>query len=346
MNEWKTDVAVVGAGVSGLAAAWRLARGGMKCTVFEKSRGLSGRAATRRRDGHRYDHGANFFQLEDPVIADLLRNQLSAEGLVEIPGGIHTFDGAGRVFPGDPVRNAVPKWTYRDGISMLGKKLLEASPGVEVVRPTRIVNLGRDAAGWWVEDEEGGRHGAWKRLVLSLPSPQAAELLRASGIDDALADRLEAVAYHSQFSLILGYDAPPVRERAFHALVNSDGLHPVAWLGFEEDKPGHIAGDASVMVVQMSPDWSADHYAVPPAQWIDEARTHVARLLAVELPPPDWWDCQRWKYAHPLPGMADAPALRAREADGLYLTGDGLLGKGRVPLAMKTGIDAAERMLG
>ena len=55
-------VAIVGAGVAGLAAARRLAGHGIPVTVLEKSRGLGGRCATRRvrtgSDELRFDHGA------------------------------------------------------------------------------------------------------------------------------------------------------------------------------------------------------------------------------------------------------------------------------------------------
>ncbi|MDX1531103.1 MAG: NAD(P)-binding protein, partial [Rhodothermales bacterium] len=57
-------LAIIGAGAAGLAAAFGLRDSGVAVTLFEKSRGVSGRAATRRRtaDGQtwRYDHGAQY----------------------------------------------------------------------------------------------------------------------------------------------------------------------------------------------------------------------------------------------------------------------------------------------
>src|SRR5512146_1128134 len=51
-------VAVVGAGIAGLACAQELARADAKVTVFERSRGLGGRLATRRQGAVAVDHGA------------------------------------------------------------------------------------------------------------------------------------------------------------------------------------------------------------------------------------------------------------------------------------------------
>jgi NADPH-dependent 2,4-dienoyl-CoA reductase/sulfur reductase-like enzyme len=47
-NRFQPTVAVIGAGISGLTCARTLADHGVSVTVFEKSRGLGGRMATRR----------------------------------------------------------------------------------------------------------------------------------------------------------------------------------------------------------------------------------------------------------------------------------------------------------
>ena len=53
-------IAVIGAGVAGLACARELARADAKVTVFERSRGLGGRLGTRRQGNRAFDHGAQF----------------------------------------------------------------------------------------------------------------------------------------------------------------------------------------------------------------------------------------------------------------------------------------------
>jgi len=354
MINHQADVAIIGAGVSGLAAAWRLSQSGTPSVVFEKSRGLSGRAATRRKNGHHYDHGANFFRLDDPVVANLLQHELSADGLVEIPGDVRTFDAAGSITPGDPAHNAIPKWTYRDGISTLGKQLLAASPLSHVTRETHISKIDRHDGKWRLEDHNGNHLGSWRHLVLTIPPPQCAELLRNSAIESDLTAFLDGIPYHPQFSFILGYDHPPLRNRDYHALVNSDGSHPLAWLSFEEDKPGHIAGDASVMVAQMSPAWTTNHYDTPPEKLIDKVVQIISHLLDHHLPHPTWWDSQRWRYAHPVRGDHPTASDTGQDTDtlwlgrlarSLHLAGDGLVGKGRIPLAIKTGLEAAERII-
>ena len=56
----KVRIAVVGAGIAGLACALELSRADALVTVFERSRGLGGRLGTRRQGNFAFDHGAQF----------------------------------------------------------------------------------------------------------------------------------------------------------------------------------------------------------------------------------------------------------------------------------------------
>ena len=59
-------VAIVAAGMSGLACARTLTDQGYAVTVFEKSRGVGGRMATRRTQHDiTFDHGAQYFTTRD-----------------------------------------------------------------------------------------------------------------------------------------------------------------------------------------------------------------------------------------------------------------------------------------
>ncbi len=340
------NVAVIGAGVSGLSAALELSRSGCQVVVFEKSRGLSGRAATRRRGNWSIDHGASFFRTSDAEVAHLIHETLPSDDLVEIRGDVWTFNRDGLITTGDPELNAEPKFSYRRGISTLGKLLQEFS-GVEVHRSQRVTRLHRTEQGWQVENEAGDVRGEYDSVIVSIPAPQAAELMRACAFPESLhttlANALAIARYDPQFSFMLGFRYRLPLVKRFHALVNSDGEHPVSWLSFEEDKPGHVPDGSSLLVVQMSRWWSSAHLDDQPEKLLPEVLEHTSALLPEVENMPDWWDSQRWLLAAPRNGV-DVKALEKGEASGLYFAGDGLVGRGRIPLAIKSGLACARKL--
>ena len=77
-------VAVIGAGMAGVSCAEQLQQRGVTVTLFEKSRGLGGRLATRRSEhGVAFDHGAQYITAHTPAFAQWL-NRLHEAGTVAV----------------------------------------------------------------------------------------------------------------------------------------------------------------------------------------------------------------------------------------------------------------------
>ena len=72
-------VAVVGAGIAGIACARTLMQAGLDVTVFEKSTGAGGRMSTRSSEFGGFDHGAQYFTVRDARFEKALA---TASGLV------------------------------------------------------------------------------------------------------------------------------------------------------------------------------------------------------------------------------------------------------------------------
>lgn len=348
-------LAIVGAGPAGLAAAHALRdAAGIHAVVFEKSRGVSGRAATRWRDvpgpdgpvRWRFDHGAQYLGPDpDSAIADVLRDVLG-DDLTEIEGAVWPFDDAGVLRP-DEAREGGARWTLADGIASLGRFLIDATPGLTLVQTARVIRLDRQAASWSVLTDNGGRHDRFDAVLLTPPAPQTAELLRASALPDALTDALGSVSYRSQFTVAWGFGHPIERPADVYALVNApsekgSGEHDVAWLAVESDKPDRAPHGASILLAQMSDTWTEAHYDDDRASLV-AAATEAVKTVWGPLPEPLWTDTQRWRYALP-DGAADGDALAEAADLGLFFAGDFTAGKGRVHLAMEEGRAAAERI--
>ncbi|MEM8548982.1 MAG: NAD(P)-binding protein, partial [Pseudomonadota bacterium] len=164
-------VAVVGAGVAGMAAAGILARANHDVSVFEKSRGPGGRVATRRRETLRFDHGAQYLTAKDPRLARHLDSWL-ADGQIE--------SWPQRVVRGRPGlwRSEEPyaRWRGAPGMNAVARAQAEDLP---VTTETRVTALMQGQSGWIVctDDQAGPSEQTFDAILLAIPAPQAAALL-------------------------------------------------------------------------------------------------------------------------------------------------------------------------
>uniref|UniRef100_A0A0E0H2G2 Protoporphyrinogen oxidase n=1 Tax=Oryza nivara TaxID=4536 RepID=A0A0E0H2G2_ORYNI len=100
------SVAVVGAGVSGLAAAYRLRKRGVQVTVFEAADRAGGKIRTNSEGGFIWDEGANTMT-ESELEASRLIDDLGLQGKQQYPNSQHkryiVKDGAPTLIPSDPI---------------------------------------------------------------------------------------------------------------------------------------------------------------------------------------------------------------------------------------------------
>jgi predicted NAD/FAD-dependent oxidoreductase len=336
------NVGVIGAGGGGAAATYVVdnAVPDAGVSVFEKSRGVCGRAAARRRNGTVYEYGANYLKGDDDRVSELVTEEFD-EGLVEVDGPVWTFDSDGNVSEGR--EEDEHRWTYEDGITRLAKHLFGAT-GAEVERQTRIVDLSYDG-GWRLTDSDGGKHGPFDAVVVNPPAPQTSDLLTDTGVDavDRLSDAAEEVDYRTVWTAVLGYGFEV--EAPYYALVNTDKEHDVGWIGREECKPGHVPEGESVLVVQASPEWSSERYDDPPEQNINDLAEQAAEIVGDErLTEPDWTDHQGWRYALADEG-ARSGAVQDASDEGVYATGDWVAGEARLHAAVRDGLETGERIV-
>jgi len=370
------DLAIIGAGVAGLAAAraLRQRRPDLAITIYEQGDGLGGRVATCRREGYVFDHGAQNARAPTPELARLLTAELPGDGLRDIGLPVWVFDSAGAIAEGDPALNAEPKWTYGDGLIRLAERL---GDGLDVRLGTRIGSLRRttDDRRPTTDDRPSGRfsitrspahpltrsphHGHWllvdaggqqvgeaDMVLLTPPAPQAAAIVAASAIEPqaraALLAELARATYRRCISVALAYDRRI--ERPFYALLNVDRAHPIAWLAIEHAKgpercpPGH-----SLLIAQMGARWSLEHWETPAEQLGHPVADLVGALLGEDLRAPLWHDVARWPYALPDTG-AGFVALNGADTS-LFFAGDYTAGLGRIHLAIESGWRATDVIL-
>ncbi|WP_136715112.1 NAD(P)/FAD-dependent oxidoreductase [Halorientalis salina] len=339
------EVAIVGAGAAGAGAAYALRDANVDVTVFEKSRGVCGRAATRRKNGCTYDYGANYVKAGDDRVSDLITGTIDDDGLVDIEEPIWTFDVEGTISEGRDADEH--KWTYEAGITQLGKRLF-AETDATVENGVRVEEPVRADGGWQLRDDQNSNLGTFDALLLTPPAPQTSDLFGAANWEHRLCRELRrktaGIPYRTIVSAVLHY--PFEVEWPYYALVNTDKDHDVGWVSNEGCKDGHVSDGEGLLVAQMSPDWSVENYDIPDTELTDAASDLVADLVDnVDLAKPDWTDTQHWRYAQPDGTFDDDLRERATEHD-LFFAGDWVAGEARVHAALRCGLETGERIAG
>jgi renalase len=324
------EVAIIGAGVGGLAAARALQRAGVTVQVFEKSRGVGGRAATRRvrlgKGEVAVDHGAQYFTARDARFQQQIEAWLAEGDLQVWSTGFHTLKRSGLT----PPEAGHARYVFASGLNTLGKLLAAGLPVRRSARVTRVTPA--DGGGWQLTFKDGSHHLS-PRVLLNLPAPQAREICSFT-LPPSAERALAAVRFAPCLAVLASYpDQPPPVWRGVHV---EDG-GPLAWVANDSSKRAQASG--TVLVLHASPAFSAQHLEAPDAA--APLMLQAAAPLGAAFTRPAWTQVHRWRYArvvtpHPQPYLEGG--------EGLLFCGD-WCGGDRLEAAYLSGLAAAEHLL-
>jgi len=330
-------VAVVGAGIAGATCARALADAGFAVQVFDKSRGVGGRLATRRTewtgaDGSatpaRFDHGAPAFEARSEAFVRVVE-AAERDGL--LARWSPSVDRDGRLDT-DPAA----QWVPTPDMPTLCRSLLA---GLPMQTGCTVDALRREPGGWVLESAGVAVSPRVDRVVLAIPPPQAAVLLAPHRPD--WAERARAVAMVPCWTLMAVTDAPATPP-AWDLAEPSTG--PAGLIVRSDARPGRtrVPGRAH-WVVHARHAWSRAHLEDPPA----DVQARLRDALAQQVGQPLAWhhaSVHRWRYAH-APADAAGPDLCEWDPDaGLGACGDALGGAG-VEGAWRSGRALAARLV-
>jgi len=328
-------VAIVGAGLSAASCAHSLLGTGAEVVVFEKSRGVGGRMATRRApwtdaDGvdqvAEFDHGAQFVSARHARFRAAIQR-------AEREGAVARWDL--RVHAAWPVPVQRERFVATPHMPALCRHWLQGST---VHLQSTVQRLQRHADGWQVVDSQGQTHGGFDRVVLALPPAQAAVLL--AGHRDDWADTLVATPMAPCWTLMAVTDDV---DWPWDACEPARG--PLAWVVRNDRKPGRSApAGCATWVAQASAAWSAQRLEQDPLSVAEQLRAALKSLLprghAVH-----WHHSgvHRWRYAAPMAAAAEAALCWWDAALGLGVCGDFLAGND-LEAAWRSGDELADEI--
>ena len=315
-------VAVVGAGMAGLACAAALHAAGLQVEVFDKSRRIGGRLAVRRvdraasgLDGISFNHGAAYASARSPAFRALMDSMSSAGAAAPWPAA-----GAGR-WSGTPGMSALARHTGHLGAETVrtqrhvafltrtpagwtvrhldadpgGPHCLVAQPGGSHVGPTIPGQREADAAAprpGLVTDEGGQVAGPYDAVLLALPAPQAAALLAA--VPHRFASDAARAGMAPCWALMAAFPKPT----GAPDLPQPGGA--LAWIARDSSRPGRAAAP-ECWVAHASAAWSRTHLEDDPAKVKPLLLHEFARTTGIQAAPA-YAAVHRWRYA-----LADAP---------------------------------------
>jgi renalase len=362
-------IAVIGAGVSSLSFLYKFNNKptdklSYSIDLFERSRGLSGRASTRQTEGFIYDNGANYISSTNQRIINTITKELDTSELISIEKWIYPFDRSSVInFDKKEAEghNKLIKYNYKSGINKIGQLLYEKT-NKEYLKTHFSFNVEKvtlSEEGWEIHSKES-KHGFYDYIVFGTPSFNAAKVLSNSEFkikeDEEFfksytLKKLEEVEYKKIYSLAIAFEKEQadaqnidlnLNQNNYYALINSDRQHAVSWISIENEKEGRIPKgkeNSLCLIVQMSEEFSEKYQNedinLTTKKILEEVEKIIPQIKNTKI---IFNNLKLWRIALPKNSI-DESLIEDMKKRNFFIIGDSLIGKGRVDGAMLTGFE-------
>ena len=332
------DVAVIGAGISGLSAAQQLRQAGYSVVVVEKSRGVGGRAATRRLHGTRADHGLRYLEASGEILPRLVEILCDRKILQFWTDAVYELK------PNSPVR--IPQYVAPDGMSAVAKFLatdldIRLNQRVQAITPT-------SENSWQLSFEITTNDLPEESLIASavivaIPAPQALMILEPfaqASLPLTFLDTLRGIEFDPCITVMAGYPDSCQMNEPWKSVVFPEDSD-LDWVGFDSSK--RLDSQTPVFVIHSSAKFAKLHLDTEDLQLTGKhLLSYAAEYLMPWLNTPEWVQVHRWRYAFPNRPLQQ-PYLDAGTSSPLVCCGD-WCGGNLVESAFNSGLAAAEQV--
>ncbi len=304
-------IAIVGAGMAGLACATELSRSGVDLHLFDKGRGVGGRMASRlvqtRLGDTVFDMGAQYFTAHSDDFRAAVKEWASA-GFVS-----PWLDAGENALVGTPTMNA---------------PLKKMAAELPVRWSTKIEGLQRNSSKWSVHGVDF-QESDFDIVITALPAEQCAALLNRPAPD--LADFATKVASEPCWTLMVVFAE---RLQVVANVLRDSGS--ISWASRNSAKPGRSGAES--WVIHATPAWSISHLDSNQETVADKLLEALSRALDIAVPEVVASQAHRWLFARS--GKAGTAHLWSA-GRGLGVCGDWLLGP-RIESAWLSGFTLAQ----
>ncbi|MET3116797.1 renalase [Undibacterium sp. GrIS 1.8] len=327
------QIAVVGAGLAGLTVARQLQSQGHHVTVYEKSRGVSGRMSTRMTELGGFDHGAQYFTATSDRFKKEINDWRKLGWVVPWESKLVTLDhGLSK-----PTGNSAKRYVAVPGMSSLGKQLAH---GLDIRTEQQVVAIVPFEKQWILSIKSDmvpvpASAGPFDAVLLAIPPEQATPLLQVA---PAMAKQTAKVHLAPCWTLMLGFQTP-LNLPYEGAWVSNSRL---GWIASDTAKPSHRVGER--WVCHATQEWSIEHLE-DDNERAKEKLSKAFHEATGSLIQPIHAVAHRWRYAQAVEPMAEDCLWNAKQ--GIGVCGDwfaaGLAGSGRVENAFTSALALASK---
>jgi renalase len=343
-------LAVIGAGIAGIACARTLVQAGHEVKLFECNAQAGGRMATDDTVYGSFDYGAQYFTVRDERFAQTLAltPKLCKPWSATT---VRVLDTYGRVAAAS-LPYTEPHWVPTPGMSALPRYWAEPLVARQAIEfDTKVTAIGRDALqpDQWQLATLGATgasdaqrvFGGFDGVVLAVPHAQAVQLLRASSLGAAFQQKLDRVSVGPCWTLMVAF--PQAMQAGLAHLgpqwnAARSTHHRIAWLARESSKPGR--GHIERWTVQASTAWSAEHLHDDTPRVVAKLSKAFSEVTGIRAAPTHA-SAYAWHQAQTLEPLGESHLWDPRLRVGVC--GDWCLGH-RVENAFVSGLELALAM--
>lgn len=324
------QIAIIGAGLSGLTCARALLARGHQVTVFEKSAGVSGRISTRRTEFGGFDHGAQYFTVTTKKFRSEADRWIKAGWVAPWQGRLVKLDN-GTVVQATKSSAAKTRYVGVPGMRNIGEQLAH---GIDVRAGQRVERVERLGKQWILMVHAdtvpiAATAGPFDAVVVAVPADQAEPLLSS---DPALSIQAHAARLVPCWTLMLAFQQS--LDLGFEgAWVSQSRL---GWIAQDASKPGRRPGEH--WVCNATSTWSIEHLEDDPERAKEKLLKAFHQATGTQVQPVHA-AVHRWRYAQaaqPLSGDCLWNAQLQLGACGDWFS-NGLAGAGRIENAFLSG---------
>lgn len=321
------EVAIVGAGIAGLACAAQLRAAGVSVSVFDKGRRPGGRMSTRVvNDRLSFDHGCQYFSTSDSNFDRQVTSWLDA-GVVSAWGGSVV-----ELQDGQIIQKKAARGRYV-GVPEMASVCSHLATGTDVRCGVDVHEARRIDHKWHLFNNRRGCLGQFDAVIVATPPAQAEKLVSLS---PSLLSVVRRVRMSSCWTVMLAFDEP-VGCSFDGAVIHHSSL---SWIARNSSKPGRI-DTSDCWIGQANAEWSAKRLQASRDEIAAELADEFCRLVGISAHPV-YLAGHRWTYAIPTTPLNQECLFDDEFNAGLC--GDWCFGN-HVEAAWLSGTAAANRFL-